>query len=129
MLQLMVKDKLFLFLNKNAGLSDTQLDTLLSYLVVTKEGGKLAKMIEKRDGSRVSKGAFLRTLNQARVNVRSSLYSVLLLGYLGLLDKRNIEDLVKIVGLLSELKDSGVIIELDRIQSVIEDVCDRLLWM
>lgn len=125
----MANDRLFLFLSRSAGLSDVQLDTLLSYLVVKREGGRLSEMIKRRDGPRVSKGAFSRTLSQARTNIRSSLYSILLLGYLGLLNEYNVEDLFRVVGLLSGLRDSDAIVELSRIRSLIEDVCDRLLYM
>ena len=75
-------------------LTETQLETLLIDLVVEDEMGDQIPYEDKaslrsRKTSRsqgVTRGAFNRTLKQARRNVTRCLYTMLLLAYLGLFD-------------------------------------------
>ena len=129
MLKSLVNDELFLFLIRNGNLSETQLDTLLSYFATKQEGGNLVSMVEKRDRGRVTKGSFLRSLDQARYNIRSSLLSLLLLGYLGLVTEENMQSFVRIVVMLTKLRKSGGLIEFDKVKVLIEATCDRLLYV
>lgn len=76
-------------------LTQTQLETLLIDLVIEDEHGDHVPYEEKaalrsKSGSRsrgVSRGAFNRTLKQARDNIIRCLYTMLLLAYLGLFDQ------------------------------------------
>lgn len=76
-------------------LTQTQLETLLIDLVIEDEHGDHVPYEEKaalrsKAGSRsrgVSRGAFNRTLKQARSNIIRCLYTMLLLAYLGLFNQ------------------------------------------
>ncbi len=75
-------------------LTEAQLETLLIDLVVEDSIGshvayedKASLRISRQHGSKgVSRGAFNRTLSQARRNVMRAIYTMILLAYLGLFD-------------------------------------------
>jgi len=77
------RDPIVETLLKNSQLTKTQLETLLIDILAEKISGKRivyedkAKMRLIRSG--VSRGAFNRTLAQARINVIRSIYTVILL--------------------------------------------------
>ncbi|RJS84316.1 hypothetical protein CW706_04340 [Candidatus Bathyarchaeota archaeon] len=85
---------------KNSQLTKIQLETLLIDVLAEKISGKRivyekkAKMRLIKSG--VSRGSFNRTLAQARTNVIKSIYTVILLGYLGILDTPNLEPYIEI---------------------------------
>ena len=85
-----LKDPLMKILAENSHLTKTQLETLLIDVLVEEMSGEdvgyelKAKMRPLPDG--VSRGAFNRTLSQARRNVIRSIYTILLLGYVGILE-------------------------------------------
>jgi hypothetical protein len=89
-----LKEPILKKLQEGSTLSQTQLETLLIDLVVEDNYGSHITYEDKasyrsKAGSRshgVSRGAFNRTLNQARRNVTRCLYTMLLLAYLGLFD-------------------------------------------
>ena len=89
-----LKEPILKMLQEGSTLSLAQLETLLIDLVVEDNLGSHITYEDKasyrsRTGSRsrgVSRGAFNRTLNQARRNVTRCLYTMLLLAYLGLFD-------------------------------------------
>ena len=89
-----LKEPILQKLQEGSTLSLAQLETLLIDLVVEDNLGSHITYDDKasfrsRSGSRssgVSRGAFNRTLNQARRNVTRCLYTMLLLAYLGLFD-------------------------------------------
>lgn len=78
-------DAIFKLLSERCSLTKKQLETLLIDLVLESKGIKLVAE-EKAKLRGVSKGSFLRTKKQAMDNVVRALYTVLLLGYLGLLE-------------------------------------------
>jgi len=75
-------------LAKNSNLTKIQLESLLIDFLASNIGGKTLKNEEKarlrlsRAGT--SRGAFNRTLRQARRNVIQSVYTIFLLGYVGI---------------------------------------------
>jgi len=89
-----LKEPILKMLQEGSTLSSAQLETLLIDLVVEDNLGTHITYEDKasyrsRTGSRshgVSRGAFNRTLTQARRNVTRCLYTMLLLAYLGLFD-------------------------------------------
>ncbi|MGY5881706.1 MAG: hypothetical protein RTV31_15750 [Candidatus Thorarchaeota archaeon] len=89
-----LKEPILKMLQEGSTLSLPQLETLLIDLVVEDNLGTHITYEDKasyrsRTGSRsrgVSRGAFNRTLTQARRNVTRCLYTMLLLAYLGLFD-------------------------------------------
>ncbi len=97
-------------------LTKVQLETLLIDLVVEDEHGshipydRKASFRSKRKGrtSGVSRGAFNRTLGQARRNVTRCLYTMLLLAYLGLFDFtlfRPFEEIATRIGDYRKIRD------------------------
>ena len=89
-----LKEPILKMLQEGSTLSLAQLETLLIDLVVEDNLGAHITYEDKasyrsKTGSRshgVSRGAFNRTLTQARRNVTRCLYTMLLLAYLGLFD-------------------------------------------
>jgi hypothetical protein len=96
-------------------LTKVQLETLLIDLVVEDEHGshipydEKASFRSKRKGrTGVSRGAFNRTLGQARRNVTRCLYTMLLLAYLGLFDFtlfRPFEEIATRIGDYRKIRD------------------------
>lgn len=79
---------------KNSILTEAQLETLLVDLVLEDQFGshipyEIKATLRRKKGSRakgVTRGAFNRTLKQARRNLIRCFYTMILLAYLGLLD-------------------------------------------
>jgi len=85
-----MEDPLAKILIENSHLTKTQLETLLIDILAEDIAGKKLGCEDKSkirfSTGRVSRGAFNRTLKQAKKNMILSIYTVLLLGYLGILD-------------------------------------------
>ena len=122
------EDPLFAFLAQRSSLTMVQIDTLLSYSSVKQNEGSLDGMVRVRDKT-VTKGSFLHTLSQARQNLRASVYSILLLGYIGLLNKGSIDGLGRIATLLDDLKKTGRNTKYEEVTSLIEGFSHRLSSM
>ena len=92
-----INDLLAKILLKNSHITKIQLETLLindmSEHVLDKRVGYEDK--SKMRLSKVSRGAFNRTLHQARKNILGSLYTVLLIGYLGILETPSLDPLIE----------------------------------
>ncbi len=52
----------------------------------------------------MSKGSFWRTLRQARSNVESSVYTVLLMSYAGLIPSGKLNQLARVASLVQEIR-------------------------
>jgi hypothetical protein len=89
-LQTQLEDPIIKILAKGSNLTFTQLETLLIDVLAENIAQKHIRYEEKatfrRRSGKISRGAFNRTLSQAKSNIRSSIYTILLLGYLGILD-------------------------------------------
>ena len=83
-------------------LTKAQLETLLIDILAEKNGEKALKYEEKADLrlSAVSRGSFNRTLRQARRNIIKSIYTVLLLGYLGIFEDTSLDPYLEIANKL-----------------------------
>lgn len=89
-----LQEPILKILQKGSVLSQTQLETLLIDLVIEDSYGahityEDKASIRSRAGTKakgVSRGAFNRTLKQARMNVTRCFYTMLLLTYLGLFE-------------------------------------------
>ena len=88
-----LNDPMVKILSKNSNLTKTQLETLLIDVLAENISDKSLKYDEKAKLRifAVSRGAFNRSLRQARQNVTQSIYTILLLGYLGILEEISIE--------------------------------------
>jgi len=88
-----LNDPMVKTLSKNSNLTKTQLETLLIDVLAENVADKSLKYDEKAKLRilAVSRGAFNRSLRQARQNVTQSIYTILLLGYLGILEEISLE--------------------------------------
>ena len=85
-----LNDPIVKLLSENSQLTKIQLETLLIDLLADNLTGKLLKYDEKANfrliKAKISRGSFNRTLKQSKENVIKSIYTILLLGYLGVLE-------------------------------------------
>ena len=127
-----LSDPIVQVLAKNSQLSKTQLETLLIDILAENIAGKQLKYDEKASlrltKAKITRGAFNRTLKQSKENVIKSIYTVLLLGYLGVFDSTTLDPYLEIANKLhdyveahkdvpnreEELKDHLKVIEIIR---------------
>jgi hypothetical protein len=105
------RDPFVKILVKNSHLTKTQLETILIDIlaenisekkIVYEKKAKL-RLIKKG----VSRGSFNRTLKQARTNIINSIYTIILLGYLGVLDNPRIEPYLEIANKIHAYFDAN----------------------
>jgi len=89
-----LNDPIVKILLENSNLTKKQLETFLIDVLVVNISGKALKIEEKAKlrllKGGVSRGAFNRTLRQARKNCVQSIYTILLLGYLGVFENTSL---------------------------------------
>ena len=105
-----LNDPIVKILSKNSQLTKTQLETLLIDILAENFAGKQLIYDEKANlrltKSKISRGSFNRTLKQSKENVIKSIYTVLLLGYLGVFDSTTLDPYVEIANKLHEYVDA-----------------------
>ena len=112
---------------EESNLTKTQLDSLLLAFQYKIEGYSLDEIVKMRDSGPVSKGSYLRTLGQAQSNFRGSLYTLLLVVYLGILDTSTVADFVVLSDRLSSLKDMDIPEDtVNEIRAIIDEIGDRI---
>src|SRR5271169_5546928 len=67
--------------------------------------GNLASKIVSREKKQVSKGAFVRSLRQGQGNIESSIYSLMLIVYLGLVPQDKFDQFLKTQRIMSKVKE------------------------
>ena len=89
-----LRDPIIRLLLKSSNLTPVQFETILIDIIGRMNQEKILNYDEKRKlrSKTVSRGAFIRTLTQARERVRKAIYTILLLSYLGVLDSSFFED-------------------------------------
>ena len=93
----LLRDQVTKLLQANSQLTLTQLETLLADSIATGEEIKRTrKRFYRPIGARITRGSYNRTLIQAQNNVIRSIYTVLLLGYLGLFDTASLQPFVEL---------------------------------
>jgi hypothetical protein len=101
-----LNDPVVKVLSKNSQLTRTQLETLLIDILAENIAGKQLKYDEKArlrlTKAKLSRGSFNRTLKQAKENVIKSIYTVLLLGYLGVFESTTLDPYLEIANKLNE---------------------------
>jgi len=101
-----LEDPIVKTLAKNSHLTKTQLETLLIDILAENIAGKPLKYEEKArlrlTKTKISRGAFNRTLRQAEENVIKAIYTVLLLGYLGVFESTTLDPYIEIANKLQE---------------------------
>jgi hypothetical protein len=108
-----INDPIVKILSKNSNLTKTQLESLLIDFLATNIAGKTLSNEEKArlrlSKAEISRGAFNRTLKQARKNIIQSMYTILLLGYLGIFNNIRLDPYLeaanKLQGYVSAYKD------------------------
>ena len=130
-----LNDPIVQILAKNSQLTKTQLETLLIYVLAENMAGKQLKYDEKArlrlTKAKISRGAFNRTLKQSKENVIKSIYTVLLLGYLGIFESTTLDPYLEIANKLHEYIEAHKDIpqrgeELKDHQKVIEIIREEL---
>lgn len=101
-----LSDPIVKILAKNSHLTKTQLETLLIDILSENIAGKSLKYDKKArlrlTKARISRGSFNRTLKQAKENVIKAIYTVLLLGYLGIFESTTLDPYLEIANKLHE---------------------------
>ena len=99
-------DPIVKILSKNSQLTKTQLETLLIDVLAENISGKYLIYDEKAKfrltKAKISRGSFNRTLKQSKENVIKSVYTVLLLGYLGIFESTTLDPYLEIANKLHE---------------------------
>jgi len=97
-----LNDPIVKILAKNSNLTKTQLETLLIDVLAENISGKSLKYDQKARLrlSAVSRGAFNRTLRQARRNAIQAIYTIFLLGYLGVFEDTRLDPYLEIANKL-----------------------------
>jgi hypothetical protein len=95
MLASSINDPIAKIMAENSHLTKTQLETLLIDILSDNISDKSLKYDEKArlrlTKAKISRGAFNRTLKQAKENVTKSIYTVILLGYLGVFETTTLD--------------------------------------
>jgi len=90
-----INDPIVKILAKSSNLTKIQLETLLIDFLSVNIAGKTLRNKDKAQlrlsKAEISRGAFNRTLKQARKNVIQSMYTVILLGYLGMFSSTRLD--------------------------------------
>jgi hypothetical protein len=105
-----LNDPVVKILSKNSQLTRTQLETLLIDILAESMAGKPLKYDEKArlrlTKAKLSRGSFNRTLKQSKENVIKSIYTVLLLGYLGVFETTTLDPYLEIANKLKEYMEA-----------------------
>jgi len=99
-----INDPVTKLLAKNSNITKTQLETLLIDILANNIADKPLKNEEKARlrllKAGVSRGSFNRTLRQAKRNIIQSLYTILLLGYLGVFEDPRLDPYLEVANKL-----------------------------
>jgi hypothetical protein len=105
-----INDPVVKILSKNSQLTKTQLETLLIDVLAENISDKQLKYDEKAalrlTKSKISRGSFNRTLKQSKENVIKSIYTVLLLGYLGVFESSTLDPYLEIANKLHDYMEA-----------------------
>jgi hypothetical protein len=105
-----LNDPIVKILAKNSQLTKVQLETLLIDILAENLAGKQLKYDEKANlrltKAKITRGSFNRTLRQSKQNVIKSIYTVLLLGYLGVFESTTLDPYLEIANKLHDYVDA-----------------------
>ncbi|MGC8848895.1 MAG: hypothetical protein ACP5K1_04810 [Candidatus Bathyarchaeia archaeon] len=107
-LKIVMSDPIVKILLENSCLTEVQLETLLIDLYQKENVDEISQetKLTLRRHVKVSRGAFNRSKRQAMNNVSRSIYTILLLGYLGLLETAQLEPFIEISSKLKTLRET-----------------------
>ena len=110
LLESSINDPIAKTMAANSHLTTTQLETLLIDVLADNMSPKELKYDEKAQlrltKAKISRGAFNRTLRQAKENVTKSIYTVILLGYLGLFETTTLDPYLEVASQLHTYLDA-----------------------
>jgi len=111
------KDQITAILLKNSNLTKIQYESLLIDYYTDNMSDNIITYDNKAiyRSKKVSRGSFSRTLSQARRNIISSIYTILLLSYVGIYDTYPFEEYKNLAEKLSEY--SSLIQDQDNLES------------
>jgi hypothetical protein len=99
-----INDPIAKIIASHSHLTKTQLETLLIDILTEHIAGKSLKYDDKASlrltKAKISRGSFNRTLKQAKDNVIKSIYTVILLGYLGVFETTTLDPYLEIANKL-----------------------------
>lgn len=105
-----LNDPIVKILSKNSHLTKIQLETLLIDILAENVAGKTLKYSKKAQlrltKSKITRGSFNRTLKQAKSNVVKAIYTLLLLGYLGLFESTTLDPYLEIANKLDKYMEA-----------------------
>lgn len=105
-----LNDPIATILAQYSHLTKTQLETFLIDVLAENLSNKSLKYDEKAmlrlTKAKISRGAFNRTLKQAKENVTKSIYTVLLLGYFGIFESTKLDPYLEIANKLQEYAEA-----------------------
>jgi len=105
-----LNDSIVKILAKNSHLTKTQLETLLIDFLAENISGKQLNYDEKArlrlTKAKLSRGSFNRTLKQSKENIIKSIYTVLLLGYLGVFETTTLDPYLEIANKLKDYTEA-----------------------
>ncbi len=120
-------DLILRYLLERSSFTQAQLDTYLIDRITVNEKVNLKNKTAMRDRKNVSKGAFIRTLRQARVNLKRAIYTLILSEYLGLLEDKSIDRLLQISNLLKNAKGVTSKEKLTEVIEIIDTIIETIL--
>lgn len=99
-----LEDPIAKILASGSNMTSTQLETLLIDVLAENLASKPLKYDEKaamrQKKAQISRGSFNRTLRQAKLNVVRSIYTILLLGYFGILEDTSLSPYIEVANKL-----------------------------
>ena len=97
-------DPIVKILIKNSNLTKIQIETLLIDILAENFVGKPLKYDEKAKfrllKEKISRGSFNRTLNQGKKNVTEAIYTIILLGYIGVFESTALDPYIEVANKL-----------------------------
>ena len=122
------EDIVYKHLFSGCNLSTVQLETLI--IDLSSQGSSLNDKIQKRIRLSLTKGYYLRTLKQAQNNIEQSVYTIILLQYLNLVNEEAPSNLLRIGTMLQQLSGGEISkdkikILIDRIQDIVETLSGK----
>ncbi len=119
---------MYKLLFNRCNLSMVQLETLI--IDLSSGGSSLIDKIHRRRRSSLTKGSYLRTLKQAQTNIERSVYTIILLQYLNLVNEEAPSDLLRIGSMLQqlsggEISKERIVLLIDRIQDIVETISGK----
>lgn len=122
-----LSDPVTKLLAANSQLTLTQLETLLADSLSSEtQTRKANRRLFRPSGARISRGSFNRTLIQAQNNVIRSIYTILLLGYVGFFDTPALQPFIELSDTIQTyIQETSASPKPDR--TVIEQLNQRLV--